>query len=291
MNRTSRVPYHQNVYDLLGIEPTECPEAAQMIAGHEAAHGPLPASVREWYLLPGVGLWRDERHPHRSPRVVWLQSDKLDNEVSASELERVLANRLTEDDGRPFPGGLLLYHDYYWEDYGNDVIHEHFVATDQGPDPVVWKCTHGDMGRLRKPCGEFSAFVYSSVYWVQYRSCGYRDPVGYGLRTPAEPFAVPVVDFLTEQFGEPERTPRPGDVTTHTWRPDGGTLRVTADHPAHPDPLSAWWVHATSPEQLALFARLLGPWGTLRQTLRADTDDARAVWSGATGLPDARGDA
>src|SRR5688500_6257667 len=50
MSRTSRIPYHQNVYDLLGIEPGESPEAARKIAEHEAKHGPLPASVREWYL-------------------------------------------------------------------------------------------------------------------------------------------------------------------------------------------------------------------------------------------------
>ena len=50
MTRVSRVPYHQNVYDLLQVEPGECPEARRMIEEHEAKHGPLPASVREWYL-------------------------------------------------------------------------------------------------------------------------------------------------------------------------------------------------------------------------------------------------
>src|SRR5687768_5540217 len=55
MSRVTRVPYHQNVYDLLQIEPGESPEAARMIAEHEATHGSLPASVREWYLVPNVG--------------------------------------------------------------------------------------------------------------------------------------------------------------------------------------------------------------------------------------------
>ncbi|MCI0700989.1 MAG: hypothetical protein L0241_07895 [Planctomycetia bacterium] len=54
MSRVSRVPYHQNVYDLLQLEPGESPEAARMIAEHEAQHGSLPASVKEWYLGPNL---------------------------------------------------------------------------------------------------------------------------------------------------------------------------------------------------------------------------------------------
>jgi hypothetical protein len=100
---------------------------------------------------------------------------------------------------------------------------------------------------------------------------------GLWLRTPAEPFAPPVIDFLTEQLGEPQRTPRPGDVTTYTFRPAGGTIRVTADEPGLAGGLSAWWLHAESPERLADLARLVLPFGTLRETLRADTDPAREV--------------
>jgi len=56
VSRASRVPYHQNVYDLLQMEPRECPDAARMIAEHEAQHGPVPASVKEWYLVPQMVL-------------------------------------------------------------------------------------------------------------------------------------------------------------------------------------------------------------------------------------------
>ena len=66
MRRVSNVPYHQNVYDLLQLEPGVCPKAARMIATHEARHGPLPASVREWYRVPGVVS--TERGGHRSER-------------------------------------------------------------------------------------------------------------------------------------------------------------------------------------------------------------------------------
>ena len=35
VSRASRIPYHQNVYDLLQIEPGASPEAARMIAEYE----------------------------------------------------------------------------------------------------------------------------------------------------------------------------------------------------------------------------------------------------------------
>jgi len=99
-----------------------------------------------------------------------------------------------------------------------------------------------------------------------------------------------VIDCLTEQFGEPERAAREGDVTTYTFRPNGGTVRVTADQPALTGALSAWWVHADTPERLAEFPRMLTPWGTLRDTHRADTDAARALLSAvrASRAPQAR---
>jgi len=107
---------------------------------------------------------------------------------------------------------------------------------------------------------------------------------GLWLRSPDEPFQPPVIDFLIDQFGEPDRTPRPDEVTTYTWRPDGDTIRVTADDPALSGGLSAWWVHAEAAERLAEFTSLLLPWGTLRQTLRADTDLAREVLKHVRGV-------
>ena len=51
--------------------------------------------------------------------------------------------------------------------------------------------------------------------------------------------------------------------------------RQTADEPGLGGALSAWWLHAESPERLAELTRLVLPFGTLRDTLRADTDAAR----------------
>lgn len=100
---------------------------------------------------------------------------------------------------------------------------------------------------------------------------------GLWLRTPADPFAPAVIDYLAEAFDEPERTPRPGNVTTYTFRPPGGTVRITADEPGLGGALSAWWIHADTPERLAELSRLILPFGTLRDTLRADTEPARVV--------------
>ena len=56
-----------------------------------------------------------------------------------------------------------------------------------------------------------------------------------------------------------------------------------ADAPALAGGLSAWWVHADTPDRLAALARLVLPFGTLRDTLRADTDPARDVLNQITG--------
>jgi hypothetical protein len=84
VSRISCVPYHQNVSDLLRIESGVCPKAARMIATHEARHGPLSASVREWYRVPGVVS--TERGGYRS-EVGWYGN--LDNPPRS--LQRVIA--------------------------------------------------------------------------------------------------------------------------------------------------------------------------------------------------------
>ena len=252
MSRTSRVPYHQNVYDLLGIEPAVCPDVRGVIDAHErTARRSFPAAIRELYIATGgtdpFGTY-DYIYPAETILSAWALWPR--------------------DEGWLCIGGF--------KGQTSD-----FVRFDGTADPVV-VANVGSLGeapaRLERGAGErYTDYIFGDA-------CGVRDdrPEASDLWVCArdEPLAVPVIDFLAEQFGDPERTPRDGDVTTYTWRPDGGTLRVTADDPAHPDPLGAWWVHAATAEQLAEFARLLRPWGTLGRTLRADTDEARAVWEG-----------
>src|SRR5262245_34956133 len=289
MGRTSRVPYHQNVYDLLQLEPGESPEAARMIAEHEAAHGPLPASLREWLLVPDVlplvmpeGAWGWEV----APGTLWFDYSNEDQVLGIAEILRGFATPSEQPRGR-FVSVIVE----------NQAVVSWWVEVDGSEDPPVW-CDNDqpeEPEQWEQVSPSFSGFVTD---WI---TCFYQQPYtprapnssdaradcavpfvkpyanGLWLRTPADPFAPPVIDFLTEQLGEPEQTPRPGDITTYTFRPDGGTIRVTADEPSLPDGLSAWWIHAQTPERLAELGRLLLPWGTLRETLRADTEAARNV--------------
>jgi hypothetical protein len=154
-----------------------------------------------------------------------------------------------------------------------------FVALDGADDPAVLtgngvSANHANWTQVS---ATFSEFAYGAVLASSEGTKTRKERSNLWLRTPAEPLCPPVIDCLIERFGEPEVTPRPGNVSTYAWRPTGGTVRVTADEPTLAGGLSAWWVHAKTPERLAEFARLLLPWGTLRDTLRADTEPAQDV--------------
>jgi hypothetical protein len=282
VSRASRVPYHQNVYDLLQIEPSESPEAARMIAEHEAQHGPLPASVREWYLL-------DNAMPHDMRP--WRPADGAEHLQAALIDIRPLTRICEGFAGREFDlaGRCVLVMVEKGGGYSGPT--EYWVYLRREDDPEVW-CDDLGNARGREPSEWRSNDRYShNIYWWIFsttRRNAWWQPTEPGertaihandlwLRAPDEPFQPPVIDFLTDHFGEPERTARPHNVTTHTFRPTGGTIRVTADEPTLTGALSAWWVHADTPERLAEFAELLRPWGTLRDTLCADTDPARDV--------------
>jgi hypothetical protein len=247
------VPYHQNVYDLLGIEPTECPDAARMIAEHEAQHGPFPASVREWHTLPEV--LQKRYYPPETPDLAGML--------------QLLTTPISTDQPDIFDLGS-----YNYLEFDGKLNEEHVeIKLDHEDDPLTMP--HNEYGSWALPIN-FSDHIWFVVEAEHVRS-GLAQARPLWLRAKDEPFQPPVIDFLTDHFGEPERTPRPGDVTTYTFRPTGGTVRVTADEPALTGGLSAWWVHADIAERLAEFARLLLPWGTLRDTLRADTAPAREV--------------
>src|SRR5947209_4301104 len=266
MSRASRVPYHQNVYDLLGIEPGEWPEAARLIEKHEFEYGPLPASVREWYLVPNVVSLDPLRGNWQGPR--WAFDDDPPRSLPAvlDEFARASERRARAD---------------VWLMTGHQQECRYFLRLNGRNDPPVFDDSGSRSKRdWREMAPTFSEFVLlcfvvrqeSTVrLWEFHRPDEVLPPYhnGLWLRVPDEPFQPPVIDFLIDQFGEPQRTPRPGNVTTHTFRPPGGTIRVTADEPALTGALSAWWVHAHTAERLAEFAELLLPWGTLRETLRA----------------------
>ncbi|QJW99122.1 hypothetical protein [Frigoriglobus tundricola] len=311
MSRTSRVPYHQNVYDLLQLEPGESPEAARMIAAHEAQHGPLPASVKEWYLVPQAAPLASRTY---ETNCFWTRSNPPG---SALDLKTVLdraAHPVVTSSGAMI--GIMETYVGEWPawwmvDLGRDnPMIWRLIDDPDGIEPersdwnfMAWRLI-GDPDGIEPERSDwnFSEFV-AEPFFEKFRQLSASCPVelasgewpdgsngrnplfkrfrahanGLWLRTPDEPFHPPVIDYLTEQFGESERTPRSGHVTTYTFRPPGGTIRITADEPELTGGLSAWWVHTETPERLAEFAALLVPWGTLRDTLRADTEAARGV--------------
>jgi hypothetical protein len=273
VSRASNVPYHQNVYDLLQLDPGVCPKASRLIAAHEARFGPLPASLREWYLVPGVVS--TERRGWESA-VGWYGN----NDDPPRSLPRVLAQfaRRPTD----VPRSYICFMD------GHIGECRYFFKLNATTDPPVYD----DYGRRdhlqwKRLADTFSAYLMDCFVHNHQQNLLLRPhmtaagierityPNSLWLRCPLEPFPPPVIDFLTDHFGEPERTPRPRLVTTYTFRPPGGTIRVTADEPSRTGAMSAWWVHADTSERLAEFGRLLLPWGTLRDALRADTEGGR----------------
>jgi hypothetical protein len=308
MSRASRVPYHQNAYDLLLIEPRPLDGVEAPIRKWEQRTGhKFPPALAELYTTEAVipcGV--DGRERWALPLTdVWFEYSNGEPPV---KLDHVLDHydRPERVTGGVEPGPYFLIQ---VENQGCWLLYAHangdddppVLATDGGPhilrDPDdLLEAEWLDVGSFTEVLFRWFAWYYHDLEaevgtsFVPLRFMSHdaepdtqhlAPPKPYAnglwLRSRDEPFQPPVIDFLTDRFGEPERTPRPGGVTTYTFRPQGGMIRVTADEPALTGGLSAWWVHADTAERLAEFARLLLPWGTLRETLRADTDHARDV--------------
>jgi hypothetical protein len=272
MSRPTRVPYHQNVYDLLELPPGECPDARRLIAAHEAAHGPLPASVREWYLVPNVvPLSADPARPWwgQADGSLWYRFSNMDPPRS---LEQVLA----EFDGSRHVAVLT-------ENQGNFVCR---VEVDGSDDPPVAL----DNSPLRAPLtdfvpvGQFSRFIWN---WVRYFHACRNHPEGWDsvqptndphaagvwACSPAAPFRPAVLDLLFDRMdADPPQLLADG-VVRHRFRADAGAIRVTADHSDWPSPHAAWWAEAEDADHLAELLAPLRPWGVLGDDARRPVAD------------------
>ncbi|VTT99202.1 unnamed protein product [Gemmataceae bacterium] len=309
MSRTSRVPYHQNVYDLLLLEPRPLVGPLDAIRAWERQTGhTFPAALVEFYTTEGVipfGIGASDQWVLPLTEV-WHQYSNMEPPYPH---DRVLVGeeRPIRVRGGVEPGPYLRLQ---CENQGCWII---YARVDGSDDPPTYSTDGGpfmysdrsEAWPNQEWCrlGTFSEMFFRWIAWYYYdldREMGgsfvplrfhsdYADPAeanlappkpyhnGLWLRTPADPFEPAVIDYLTEAFDEPERTPRSGNVTTYTFRPPGGTVRVTADEPGLGGAFSAWWVHADTPERLAELGRLILPFGTLRDTLRADTEPASLV--------------
>lgn len=311
MARTTRVPHYLNLFDLVGATRwRHHPEAEAEIAAWERRRGTtFPPVLREFYTT-SVTLRLQGEPRDWSLTLPLLWSEFSDDDI-APPLEAVLDHQdhpLWWDDARRpevEPGPHLLVMNGRW--YGR-TLHARLDGT---ADPPVYaeaanflspEGVRGREGEHWHGVGRFSDVLFR---WVLHYYDEPNTPASYAgdwqplsrqlmapakphlnglwLRSPAEPLVAPALDFLTEQLGEPDRVSQPGDVTTYTFRADGGIARVTADALDHPAGRSAWWLHADTPDRLAALARLVLPFGTLRGTLRADTDPGRAVLAAVRG--------
>jgi hypothetical protein len=319
VSRPSRVPYHQNVSDLLLLEPRALVGPLDTIRAWERRTGhTFPAALTEFYTTEGLipfGLGASDQWVLPLTEV-WHQYSNMEPPYSLDEVLQTL-DRPERVRGEIEQGPYLQLQS---ENQGNWIIYARITDEDDPPTyatdggPYIYADRTGEWSD-QEWCrlGSFSEMYFRWISWYYYEldrevdlglgssfvplrfHCHNADPAeanlappkpyhnGLWLRTPAEPFVPAVIDYLTETFDEPERTPRPGNVTTYTFRPPGGTIRVTADEPGLGGALSAWWVHAETPERLAELGRLIAPFGTLRETLRADTEPARAVLNALRG--------
>lgn len=318
MSRVSRVPYHQNVYDLLLIEPRPIDGIGEKIRDWEQRTGlHFPAAMTEFYSTEAViPTGENGTEPWILSMVdVWYQYSNMEPPRPINEvLQHTDQPQRVTHEVEPGP--------YFWVQTENQGVWLVYVRANDEDDPPAYGTDSGPWffgrwerieenewyyaGRFTEMLFLWFAFYYYALdseafdfggSFVPLRFLSYNaDPNirhlappkpyanGLWLRTPNEPFNPPVIDFLIDQFGEPEITSRPGNVSTCHFRPQGGTIRVTADEPTLTGGLSAWWIHAGNSERLAEFTRLLFPWGTLRDTLRADTDPAREVLKHVRGV-------
>jgi len=323
MSRSSRVSYFQNVFDLLDYEPPVSPAALAAIEETEGRIGRrLPAALRDWYsregvveIGPPVGHWQTSESqpwfPLPGPIVhlpaSWTQYlwyNFVGNSESSYSTPDSLTAVLAQIDGRvSLKGAEARFVRFLVESYDQSG----WVIERTGPDdPPVWRCDgQPDPAAWARVADHFSWFVFVTIAHG-YRcdttpiACHPEDlyidkpptlppapPKPYvnalWLRAPEEPFSAPVIRCLIDRLGEPERIERTAAVTTHTFHPEGGTVRVTADTPTHAGPLSAWWVHAETADRLEDLARRLLPLGTLSQTLTAEGKSSKAVLERAKG--------
>lgn len=312
MPRETNVPYHQNVYDLLDLEPGVCPIASRMIADHEAEYGPLPASVREWYSVPKmVPLASDESDGHEG--TLWFDYSNADGSVPLPDVLTKfsrLSGRLLHDDNDPSDRNVAVMIE-------NQGVVTWEIDIEGDEDPPVLSDWHDPEGpTLWSPRGiPFSQFVWvwlSRYHREDFTPLSLRHipdihrrerPPGrkpnestHWLCTPATPYPVPLIDYLIDHLGDPAIRPVPlckrpqsrqyatdlfGDpvpyqsptgVSQFTFTCADGLIRLTTDNLDHPNPHVAWWIAGHTREAFERLRELLRPWNCFGPVVRTSGD-------------------
>jgi hypothetical protein len=288
----TRVSYHQNVFDLLDLDPVHL---GRRSSRGEDTLGALPDSLGEWYgyeaAVPASGrigeeLWRDR---HYAAGHLWHDFSDGDHPWSWECLADQLQGRAVNGFS-PRPGHLYVLTDRLGR--GN------WLVELRGDDPIVWRDNNARSSSAWQRQGPFSTFLFD---WIAgfYRlpstplsgRRGYaRAPAGpwalrpkkylegVWLRAPREPaLAPPLLDLLIESFDDEQRQARPDGPTTHRFCSPRMALTVTTDAWGDPEGHSAWWLHAQTPEALAELVRRVWPIGNLADTLQGPAEEARRV--------------
>jgi hypothetical protein len=285
-----RVPYHQSVFDLLGIQPPASPQARDMIEACERLRGGrLPESVRQWYLLEGVVALREDQGEEGH---LWFDFSNMDHPEPLTAVLRQFAG--AGRDGAP-PGAT----DRVCILVENQAVCSWFLQPDGGDDPPVVVDEHFDGSRVLRwvqVADRFSDFVFDWVAdhyfraWTpisersSYSDLRLRPPRekpylnGLWLYAPdAEALAPPHLDYLLENFAAESRQEVAPGMTQHRFHDEHGDIRVTTDDYGEAGGVSAWWLHAPSQEDLFRLAKKVW-WGCrLPATLRHRTEVAGPV--------------
>jgi hypothetical protein len=186
-----RVSYHQNVFDLLDLEPRASAAALRQIKACERRCGqPLPASVRDWYMTAGV-VPLDGEVEEDEAGYLWHEYSNADHPVPLASVLRAFESAdvpgdrafcLRSSGGRRFVCILIE----------NQAVVSWLVEVDGSDDPPVWVDNDSHLlNDWEQVAPSFSSFLFdwfASYYRRDFTPLSvnsYRVRAGRGPRRPS----------------------------------------------------------------------------------------------------------
>ncbi len=277
MQQPIRVPYHQNVYDLLNLIPQVSAVADRMIRTHEHRHHALPAAVREWYCVRNI-VPLTSRHIARPS--LWSQYSNMDCPLPLN----IVLRQVAKIDDRP--AGRLLRIMGECQNVGDWRVE--FNGTD---DPPVWSYDpwHRNPGQEYLLASDtFSGFVWNWIaqfhqfyklhsplpgqhYLTEYWAAGNE------VLCPAS-----IIRQLTEQYSKPDVRETGLGTMCHTFQLTTGVVRVTFANLNALVLQSSWWVFAEKKSEFRQIMRSLSKLGLPVKNWRKSSEDCDGRRNGAS---------
>lgn len=307
------LPYHQPVYELLGLDVVPDPEAHALVDAWERHRGlQMPAALRELWCSRATGTRASGAPWEATLRDVWFAYSNDDAIPGIQEL-------LEQQPGQP-EHLLRIWHENQagsWIDAlvgeGHDplCLEQYEIHADDLEDPVIaeeagaWQALVGSSAEGVGTYGIARRAAFSQIVLETVSGClAYgRDPIedrgplgswryiddppvppasdlALAARTPLVP---PSVDWLIEHLGEPVRRERP-DLHDLDAPPlleltlGGGWICLTTES-LEPTSLATWAVRPIDNGQRATLRNLEAA-GLLPEGLHAPIEAARASFEG-----------